>query len=126
MESKGGCYGCGVRRTNAPGTLSYDDRFGLLDLGDELEPARYIDSEDAQIALERVRQPIPSRIAVWQHLVQDVKVRVERIYEEDDPPRALTRRVGGPHDGITAICEVAKLVPVDKHESRAATNPQSS
>jgi len=60
------------------------------------------------------------------YLPGGVKVRVEHIYEEDDPPRALTRRVGGPHDGITAICEVAKLVPVDEHESRAVTHPQNS
>lgn len=57
------------------------------------------------------------------YLPGGVKVRVERIYEEDDPPRALTRRVGGPHDGITAICEVAKLEPVDEDESGAATHP---
>jgi hypothetical protein len=57
------------------------------------------------------------------YLPGGVKVRVEHIYEEDDPPRALTRRVGGPHDGITAICEVAKLEPVDEDESDAATHP---
>ena len=39
---------------------------------------------------------------------------VEKIYEEDNPPRALTRRVGGPHDGIIAICELAKLEPCDE------------
>jgi hypothetical protein len=60
------------------------------------------------------------------YLPGGVKVRIERIYEEDDPPRALTRRVGGPHDGITAICEVAKLEPVDEHKSRAVTHPQDS
>ena len=43
-----------------------------------------------------------------------VIVRVEKLYEDDNPPRALARRVGGPHDGIIAICEVAKLEPCDE------------
>lgn len=49
---------------------------------------------------------------VW--LPGGVKVRVEHIYEEDDPPRARTRRVGGPHDGIQAFIEVWKLEPCDE------------
>lgn len=40
-----------------------------------------------------------------------VKVKVESI--EGDPPRAFTRRVGGPHDGIPAICDVSKLEPLE-------------
>lgn len=40
-----------------------------------------------------------------------VRVRVESI--DEDPPRAFTRRVGGPHDGIPAICLVSKLEPTD-------------
>jgi hypothetical protein len=47
-------------------------------------------------------------------LAGGLMVRVEKIYQDDNPPRALTRRVGGPNDGITAICEVAKLEPCDE------------
>jgi len=43
------------------------------------------------------------------YLPGGVKVRVEHIYEEDEPPKARTRRVGGPHDGIQAFIEVSKL-----------------
>lgn len=45
------------------------------------------------------------------YLPGGVKVRVEHVYEEDDPPKARTRRVGGPHDGIQAFIEVWKLEP---------------
>jgi hypothetical protein len=48
------------------------------------------------------------------YLPGGVKVRVEHIYEEDDPPRARTRRVGGPHDGIQAFIEVRKLEPCEE------------
>jgi hypothetical protein len=41
-----------------------------------------------------------------------VMVRVEKIYED------------GPHDGITAICEVAKLEPCD--EANDAETPKPS
>ena len=51
-----------------------------------------------------------------------VRVRVESI--DEDSPRAFTRRVGGPHDGITAICEVAKLEPCD--EANDAETPKRS
>jgi len=50
-------------------------------------------------------------------------VRVEKIYEDDNPPRALTRRVGGPHDRIVAICEVAKLEPCDETNGAEAPKP---
>ncbi len=40
-----------------------------------------------------------------------VRVRVESI--EDDPPRAVARRVDGPFAGLIAICDVTKLEPLD-------------
>jgi hypothetical protein len=55
------------------------------------------------------------------YLPGGVKVRVEHIYEEDDPPRARTRRVGGPHDGITAYIDVAKLEPCDEETNEPDT-----
>lgn len=48
------------------------------------------------------------------YLPGGVKVRVEHIYEEDDPPRARTRRVGGPHHGIQAFIDVWKLEPCEE------------
>jgi len=52
-----------------------------------------------------------------------VKVRVESV--DEDPPRAFTRRVGGPHDGIPAICLVSKLEPLDSEEPNEATIQKS-
>ena len=57
------------------------------------------------------------------YLPGGVKVRVEDIYEEDDPPKARTRRVGGPHDGIEAFIEVWKLEPCEETEQ---SNPRNS
>jgi hypothetical protein len=48
------------------------------------------------------------------YLPGGVMVRVEHIYDEDDPPRARTRRVGGPHDGISAFIDVWKLEVCDQ------------
>jgi hypothetical protein len=45
------------------------------------------------------------------YLPGGVKVRVEHIYEDEDPVIARTRRVGGPHDDIPAYIEVTKLEP---------------
>ena len=54
-----------------------------------------------------------------------VKVRVEHIFEEDDPPRVRTRRVGGPHDGIQAFIEVWKLEPCEETEQSKSTKPST-
>ena len=53
-----------------------------------------------------------------------VRVRVESI--EEDPPRAFTRRVGGPHDGIPAICLVSKLEPCDSESDQTETPTATS
>ena len=49
-----------------------------------------------------------------------MKVRVESV--DEDPPRAFTRRVGGPHDGLIAICDVAKLEPIDPESDQTPTD----
>lgn len=46
------------------------------------------------------------------YLPGGVKVRVEYIYEDEDPVIARTRRVGGPHDDMPAYIEVTKLEPL--------------
>ena len=57
------------------------------------------------------------------YLPGGVKVRVEHVFEADDPPRARTRRVGGPHDGIQAFIEVWKLEPSEETEQSKSMNP---
>ena len=59
------------------------------------------------------------------YLPGGVKVRVEHIFEEDDPPRARTRRVGGPHDGIQAFIEVWKLEPCEETEQNKSAKPST-
>ena len=51
------------------------------------------------------------------YLPGGVKVRVEHIYEDEDPVKARTRRVGGPHDGIEAFIEPWKLTPCEDQDS---------
>jgi hypothetical protein len=97
-----------------------------------------------QISLQRVRVRIVSPIMVrmsisllafgqmdvtkdligkLMYLPGGLKVRVEHIFEEHDPPRARTRRVGGPHDGIQAFIEVWKLEPCEETEQSKSTKP---
>ena len=52
-----------------------------------------------------------------------VKVLVEHIYDEDDPPKARTRRVGGPHDGIHAFIEVWKLERCEETDEPDTLSP---
>lgn len=60
----------------------------------------------------------PDLIGRIVYLPGGVKVRVEAIFEDDDQPRARTRRVGGPHDGIEAFIEVWKLGPCEETDQR--------
>ncbi len=59
----------------------------------------------------RALESSPELIGQMVCLPGGVRVRVESI--EDDPPRAVARRVDGPLAGQIAICDVSKLEPLD-------------
>jgi hypothetical protein len=51
------------------------------------------------------------------YLPGGVKVRVEHIYEYENPVKARTRRVGGPHAELRHSSEKWKLTPCDDQDS---------